>query len=190
VLRIHAYLPRKILTSDEIMITIFIFSIYCIRAKKQGKQYTKRILPPFVIPECNISFTNVLAYLSRYPDGTINYDDAAYILGTYDERIIKKHIKRGREIIKKTIIKSLTLITTFLGYTSIRKRKPGKDLFNYLEELTDEIHLGRIRMGIKALHKPEKKLYLHMVYWFKKSRNPIICTLNRVFINLHFYDTS
>lgn len=172
------------------MVTITIFSIYCIRAKKQGKQYTKRILPPFVIPECNISFTQVLIYMCTYPDGTINYDIAGHILGTYEQRTIKKHIKRGWEIVNKTIIESLTLITTCLGFASIPEKKPGKDLLVYLEEVTDEVHQGYIRMGKKNLHKSQKNLYLHMVYWFEKSRNPIICTLNRVFLNLHFYDTS
>ena len=54
--------------------------------KKLGKQYTKRILSPFVIPECNISFANVVKYMSTYPDGTINYDKAGYILGTYEQQ--------------------------------------------------------------------------------------------------------
>lgn len=172
------------------MVTITIFSIYCIRAKKQGKQYTKRILPPFVIPECNISFAHVLKYMSTYPDGTINYDEAGHILGTYEQRTIKKHMKRGLIIVNKTIIESLTLIATCLGFTSIPEKKPGKDLLAYLDEVIDEVHQGCIRMGKKILHKPQKNLYLHMVYWFEKSRNPIICTLNRVFLNLHFYDTS
>jgi hypothetical protein len=172
------------------MVTITIFSIYCIRAKKQGKQYTKRILPPFVIPECNICFIHVLKYISTYPDGTINYDIAGHILGTYEPRTIRKHIKRGFEIVNKTIIESLAFIATCLGFTSIPEKKPGKDLLVYLSEITDEVHQGYIRMGKKILHKPEKDLYLHMVYWFEKSRNPIICTLNRVFLNLHFYDTS
>lgn len=188
-LRIHAYLSRKIL-HDEIMITITIFSIYCIRAKKQGKQYTKRILPPFVIPECNISFENVLKYMRRYSDGSINYDEAGYILGTYEQRTIKKHIERGWEIVNKTIIENLTIITQYLGFVSIPEKRPGKDLLVYLEEVIDEVHQGYIRMGKDILHKSKKNTYLHMVYWFEKSRNPIICTLNRVFVNLHFYDTS
>lgn len=172
------------------MVVITIFSIYCIRAKKQGKQYTKRILPLFVIPECNISFENILKYISTYPNGTINYDEAGHILGTYEQRTINKHIKRGWKIVNKTIIESLTLITTCLGITSIPEKKPGKDLLVYLEEVIDEVHQGCIRMGKRILQKPQKNLYLHMVYWFEKSRNPIICTLNHVFLNLHFNDTS
>ena len=189
-LRIHVYLPRFILDRDEHYVEITIFAIYCVRAKKQGKQYTKRILPPFVIPECNISFTNVLTYIHTHPDGTVNYDDAAHILGTYDERTIKKHIKLGWKIIQKTIIQSLEFLAIRPSYTSIPEKKPGQNLLEYLETLTDEIHHGHIRMGKTFVSKSEKIIYLHMVYWYKKSRNHIVCTLDHVFINLHFYDTS
>ena len=58
--RIHAVLMRKIRNRDFENVEIGVFSIVCGRAKEQGKQYTKRILPPFVIPECNITLENVL----------------------------------------------------------------------------------------------------------------------------------
>ena len=189
-LRIHAYLPRLIRGNDEQNITITIFSIYCLRAKKQGRQYTIRILPPFVIPECNISFTNVLAYIIRYQNSTINYDEAAYILGTYDERTIKKHIQRAWEIIRKTIFKCLLFMSTLPGFMNLPAKKPQENLLDYVEKLTDEIHNGHIRMGMSPLLKPAKDIYIHTVYWFEKSRNPIRCTLSRVFPGLHFYDTS
>jgi hypothetical protein len=153
-------------------------------------QYTKRILPPFVIPECNISFARVLAYIIKYPDGTINYDDASHILGTYDKRTIKKHIQRAWKIIRKTISKLLSFMSNFPGIMILLAKKPQDNLLEYLEKLTNEIHDGHIRMGKSPLYKPSKMIYIHTVYWFEKSRNPIICTLNRVFPALHFYDTS
>lgn len=128
--------------------------------------------------------------MRKYPDGSINYNEAGYILGTYEQRTIKKHIERGWKIVNKTIIENLTVITQWLGFTEVPEKKPGKDILVYLEKVMDEVHQGCIRMGKKILRKPEKDLYLHMVYWFEKSRNPIICTLNCVFLNLHFYDTS
>jgi hypothetical protein len=153
-------------------------------------QYTKRILPPFVIPECNISFARVLAYITKYPDGTINYDDAAHILGTYNKRTIKKHIQRAWKIIRETISILLPFISNFLGLMVIPVKKPEGNFLKYLEKLTNEIHNGYIRMGKSPLYKPGKKIYIHTVYWFEKSRNTIRCTLNRVFPSLLFYDTS
>lgn len=189
-LRIHAHFPRVIRGDDEQSFNITIFSIYCIRAKKQRGQYTKRILPPFVIPECNISFAKVLAYITKYPDGTINYDDAAHILGTYDKRTIKKHILRAWEIIRKTISKNILYISNLPGFMILPAKKPQENLLDYLEKLTNEIHNGHIRMGLVPIFKPNKKIYIHTLYWFEKSRTPIRCTLNHVFQGLHYYDTS
>jgi hypothetical protein len=143
-----------------------------------------------VIPECNISFARVPAYITKYPDGTINYDDAAHILGTYDKRTIKKHIQRAWKIIQETISILLPFILTFPGFMILPAKKPQENLLDYLEKLTNEIHNGHIRMGKSPLTTPGKEIYIHTVYWFEKSRNPIRCTLNRVFPNLLFYDTS
>jgi hypothetical protein len=148
------------------------------------------MLPPFVIPECNISFTKVLAYITKYPDGTINYDDAAHILGTYDKRTIKKHIQRTWKIIRKTISKLLPFMSNFPGLIILPVKKPQENLLDYLEKLTNEILDGHIRMGKTPQYKPGKKIYIHTVYWSEKSRTPIRCTLDRVFPALPFYDTS
>ena len=153
-------------------------------------QYTKRILPPFVIPECNISFARVLAYITKYPDGTVNYDDAAHLLGTYDIRTINKHIQRAWKIIRKTISKLLPFILTFPGFMNLPAKKPKENLLDYLEKLVNEIHNGHIRMGLIPVFKSNKKIYIHTLYWFEKSRIPLRCTLNRVFPGLHYYDTS
>ena len=143
-----------------------------------------------MIPECNISFARVLAYITKYPDEPINYDDAAYILGTYDKRTIKKHIQRAWKIIRKTISNLLWFMSNFPGIMILPAKKPQENLLDYLAKLTNEIHDGHIRMGKSPLYKPGKKIYIHTVYWVEKSRTPIKSTLNRVFPALHFYDTS
>jgi hypothetical protein len=143
-----------------------------------------------VIPECNISFASVLAYITKYLDEPINYDDAAHILGTYDKRTIKKHIQRAWKIIRKTITKLLPFMSNFPGLIILPVKKPQENLLEYLEKLINEIHNGHIRMGKSPLYKPGKKIYIHTVYRFEKSRTPIRCTLDRVFPALPFYDTS
>jgi hypothetical protein len=129
-------------------------------------------------------------YINRYPDGIINYDNAAHILGTYDERTIKKHIQRAWEIIRKTINKILLYMSDLPGFMSLPVKKPQENLLDYLEKLTNEIHNGHIRMGLISIFKPDKKIYIHTLCWFDKSKNHITCTLNRVFQGLLFYNTS
>jgi hypothetical protein len=129
-------------------------------------------------------------YINKYPDGIINYDNAAHILGTYDERTIKKHIQRAWEIIRKTTTKILVYMSDLPSFMSLPVKKPQEKLLDYLEKLVNEIHDGHIRMGFIPIVKSNKKIYIHTLYWFEKSRIPIRCTLNRVFPGLHYYDTS
>ena len=98
--RVHAVLVRKIRTEEERNTEILIVSIYCERAREAGRQYTKRILPVFVIPGCNITLENVLLYLRRHTEGEqIDYEEAAYLLGSYDNRTIRRHVEAARLMI-------------------------------------------------------------------------------------------
>lgn len=188
-MRIHLYISRKIRIGEEFNIEITIFSIYCTRARKQGKQYTKRILPAFVTPECNICFANVLEYIRLHPDGSIDYDAASHILGTYDERTIKKHVKHGWKMIHATAGNLMAILSSMAGYAYLPEKNPGETLIEYLTRLISEMQQACIRMGELPAGK-KSDIYIHTVYWFEKSRNPVACTLNRVLRNLHFYDTS
>lgn len=108
--RVHAVLVRKIRTEEEENTEILIVSIYCRRARESGRQYTKRILPVFVIPGCNITLENVLLYLRRHAEGEkIDYEEASYLLGSYDNRTIRRHVEAARLMIAE-----------------VRRRAPGR----------------------------------------------------------------
>lgn len=93
-LRIHVVVARKIRTEEERNTAVLIAAIYCGRARRRGGQYTKRMLPSFVIPRCTITLENVLRYVLGHPEeGAIDYDEASYLLGSYDNRTIRKHIR-------------------------------------------------------------------------------------------------
>ena len=82
-LYIHGYVGRLIRDNSTYEnVEIVICVIICPTAKREGKQYTKRLVPPFVIPECNISLENVFAMYRAMPDGRIDYDRASELLGT------------------------------------------------------------------------------------------------------------
>ena len=82
-LRIHGYVGRLVRShetweNEEILILVII----CRRAKAKGLQYTKRMLPPFVIPECNINLEQVTLMYRTTAEGRIDYGTAAELLGT------------------------------------------------------------------------------------------------------------
>lgn len=188
-IRIHMYFYRKIRIGEHNN-EIKSFSIYCENAKQEGKQYTKRMLPFFVTPECNITFSSVIEYISLFPDGTIDYNQACYILGTYDNRTIRKHIAFGWKIIKMTVCIQLEILSSFPGFSFFRLKKPEENYWDYLNNLTQTIKQGNIRIGNIMGSESQLNLYLHIVLWFKKSRNILSAPLNHVLNKLPYYDTS
>lgn len=103
-LRIHARLGRKIRTDEEQNTEILIVSVYCGQARKEGRQYTKRILPVFVIPRCTITLENVLRYVSKHSEHEdIDYDEASYLLGSYDPRTIRRHIQSSWQMLREAL---------------------------------------------------------------------------------------
>lgn len=112
-LRIHALHVRKIRSGEEKNSRILIVSIYCVRARRDGTQYTRRILPPFVIRGCLITLENVLRYVSGHcGQERIDYQEASYLLGTYDNRTIAKHINTARAMIRQASVEVLRRLSS------------------------------------------------------------------------------
>lgn len=125
-LRIHALHGRKIRSGEEENSEILIVSIYCARARRNGTQYTRRILPPFVICGCLITLENVLRYVSRHGgQERIDYQEASYLLGTYDNRTIAKHINTARAMIRQASLEVLRQLSS-LGMSG--REAPEADL--------------------------------------------------------------
>jgi hypothetical protein len=73
---------------------IRIICIICGRAREQGKQYTKRILPGFLKPYCRVRLDLSLEYYStNYThSGTYDLEDACNFLGCIDIRTARRHL--------------------------------------------------------------------------------------------------
>lgn len=189
-LRVHDILIRKIRTDEEENTEISIISIYCIRAKEKGLQYTKRILPPFVIPECNIILEYVLKYIALYPDISIDYEQAGFILGTYDNRTISRHIELARKMIADTNLHLCELFSSLSSYARLPEEKTGEGEYAYLSLLVNEANRAAIRIRGSGADEIKDIVYVHIEYVFGKSRSPPKTALNRVMRTFLFYDTS
>ena len=196
-MRIHAYLVRKIWKSDTRKNEqIIILAIFCPTAKKRGDQYTKRILPAFVTPECNIMLSNVMEYVAQCPQERINYAKAEIILGVEDPRTIRRHILRGRQIMDETNLELTQVLSGLPSFTGLPEQKPGVGWHESLAATIDEIESAGTRMH-GADRQPVPAIgYVHVVYAFDRARNPVKASanssktpLNRVLSNLAFYDT-
>jgi len=189
--RIHAYFIRKIRNPDSWENEeITIFAIFCKIAKQKGDQYTKRILPPFVTPECNIVLEYTLVYIAEYPQERINYAKAELILGAKDLRTVGKHILEGRKVIEKTTIELTQMLSELPGFGRLPEQKPGTGEYEGLVATVDELGSAVRRMDGAGGTEVPVIGYLHSTYVYHRARNPLKTPLSRALANLPFFDTS
>jgi hypothetical protein len=195
---IHACPDRIIFNSDNGQNeNIKILVILCEVAKQRGDQYTKRMLPAFVIPECNVMLSNVMKYIKQCPQERINYAKAEIILGIGDHRTIRKHILLGRQIMEETNRELTQVLSGLASFTRLPEQKPGAGRHERLAATVDEIESAITRMhGAGRVEVPAIG-YVHVVYMFHRARNPVKVSenftnkpLGHVLSNLAFTDTS
>lgn len=190
-LYIHYYVGRLIRDPDtEENVEIVICVIICSIAKSEGRQYTKRMLPPFVTPECNITLEHTVRMITAMPEGRIDYDYAGTFLGTSCNRTIQHHY---RMIVEYAEI-AVTLLSGYLARTAPFIEQPGQPpnerLFALFFTLIPAVHEAQIlRSGVN--HDPAPALaYLHPVYVHEKSRRPQKNLLNPAWDIHVYFDTS
>ena len=143
-----------------------------------------------MIPECNITLESVWSYISLYPDGSIDYEEAWFILGTLDDRTIGKHILLGWGMIEKANLSLTESFSTLSGYAQVPELRAGESAYTYLNLLVEEANRVAVRMGVSEYGPTPTECYVHVVYVFVKCRNSLKTILNRVFFALLFFDTS
>jgi hypothetical protein len=190
-LRIHALLWRKVRSPEEgENVEITIISIVCVRAKEAGKQYSKRILPPFVIPYCQIGREGVLAYLGRFPDGRIVYRIGNELLGARDIRTIRHHIAMGLATIAAAGLELARLLSGLPAHASLPepqiKQSPGQ----YLEELSQQMARAARRAGGSRGPEIPPIVYAHLLSVVDRSPGPVVTPLSRVLKAAVFHDSS
>jgi hypothetical protein len=182
---------RKIRSPEEASNTdIIIIAIICRKAKRLGKQYTKRILPPFVIPYCVISREAVVEYLCRFPDGTLHSQVASEMLGTVDTRTMHRHL----DVVLIEIKFATLLITRFLSeisnLASVPDRRGDEPEWQYLGKTAEEMSRAsvKVRPGTSVMLDP--LVYVHAVSVYRRAKNPTIPPLSLVLRAVVFHDTS
>jgi len=143
-----------------------------------------------VIPECNITLASVWHYIVLYPDSSIHYEEAGFILGSYEDRTIRKHILLGWRMIEKANLSLTEVLSSLSGYAQVPELKAGSSAYAYLSLLVEEADRAGERMGETRDKPPAAVVYVHVVYVFEKPRTPVKTALNRVFHALLIFDTS
>ncbi len=138
-----------------------------------------------------------MKYIALYPDDLIDYEEAGFILGTYDNRTIHRHIELARKMIADTNLHLCEVFSLLSSYAHLPEEKTGEGEYAYLTLLVNEANRAAIRIRGSSADEIKGIVYVHIEYVFGKSRDPpskskpsAKTSLNRVMRNLLFYDTS
>jgi hypothetical protein len=190
--RIHQYHTRLVRSEiTEVNIQIIIFSIYCPYAKAAGKQYTKRILPYFVTPECNICLVNAIEfYKISHRAGKIAYELSAGILGTVNLKTIKWHYAMAVNYIRATVLELVLFLATIPNLVTLEEPKPsGDNDLDLISNYTRLINQAAEKVG-RGPHIKQIRI-VHRTYILQKTRKPgLQIPMNLVVACTFFNDTS
>ena len=163
---------------------MLIVSLICEEAKQQHKQYTKRILPWFVIPECNIRLDLVLDLLKleQAPRGgrALAYAQADAVIGSASERTAARHLQWARRLVADTLLEASELVVELAPFTPLPGVHVGAgslaELRRYLAALTAASRRADGGGGAAL----EVIGCIHLRYVVVRARNPVAIPLNQV----------
>jgi hypothetical protein len=188
--KVHEYFDRKVRSNKtKENEKILIFSIICEIAKANGWQYTKRILPEFVIPGCNIILDNVLRMYKRYSGSIVDYEDASEILGCWDNRTVKKHLLEIHRIIDKANEELAQTLSSVPQLVPLPEIKPDIKNFEILEVQIDFLNQASEKLRGKIFAPIISIAIIHKTYFEERLQNPIK-PMDSVIFPIYFNDTS
>jgi len=144
---------------------------YCRRAKALGRQYTRRLLPGFLIPFARMRLDNVIdAGRERERGNTV--EECCRIIGCIDLRTARVHLKRLEEaakIVARTLAENQA--ASIHLHQSDYSLSPLTTL-GRLEKLLDRKKEGQLRSGDGLCRPPGLRSLLQAELWKKKQKVP------------------
>lgn len=170
-LDIHSYVPRSYRDperGEDVWIEIPVFS--CAKAKSKGLQYTKRLLPDFLIPYARMRLDKVVE-AGRDKEGGSSLEKCCRILGCLDLRTARMHLKR-LEVVVKTVALALAekqAAAVHLHEHNTHHLRPQTPL-DRLDELYRQEEQAKLRSGGERGQPGGLKWLLQAELW-KSERN-------------------
>lgn len=188
--QIHAYCKRLVRCPDGRNHEFLIVVIICEWARRAGTPYTKRILPPFVIPECNIRLDLVLRLREQHPTDRSARDNACALIGSACERTIARHLQGAEDNIAATLLAVNELVAELTPFGALPAVHVG------------EAGLTQLRRSVAALEAARSAApgatgaaftvlgCVHLRYLFERARRPLAIPSNQVLRGGCWFDTS
>lgn len=159
-------------TGENIAIVIPV--IRCSLAQEQGKQYTKRLLPAFLIPRCVIRLDHVLE-AAELPAEEQTAERACEILGCIDPRTARRRVAAVKEAINHVTLEfsHRRASTPELGDVPVStpdSSAPDVLWLHYLAELSAQERAGSAAPPLASLES-----FLQAALWKIAQKKPSSC---------------
>ena len=100
--------------------------IRCPEAREKGGQYTKRLLPDFLIPYSSIRLDRVLeAERKRREDGA-GLEECSFIMGCLEARTVRTHLRRLDESVSAVALQLSEELAHAPQYSQLPEPDPGQ----------------------------------------------------------------
>ena len=187
---IHCYCKRLVRCTDGRNHQHPIVAIICERAHRAGTQYTKRILPLFVIPECNIRLDLVLQLRKQHPTDHSARGNAYAVIGSACERTIARHLQGAEQNIAATLLEVNEWVAELVPFTALPPVRVGEDALAQLRRSVAALEAAR-QAALTAIGVAFTVIgCVHLAYVVERARGPPTISLSRVFRGGCWFDTS
>ena len=131
-----------------------------------------------------------MAYLQRYPDGTMKHEIGCQMLGTVDPRTVLRHIRMTMQRIREAGLLLNTFLSQMPSYAQIPAHRIGQTPMESLEESGDEVHRATVRLQGGSTAKIPVLVYVYAVGVLQKTAPLLAIPLTLVLRAWVFDDTS
>ncbi len=115
----------------------------CKRAKKLGKQYTRRLLPDFLLPYRVIRSDKTLEAQQEDPG---ELEKVCSILGCIDFRTARKYLERGEKTIKRASLAITEHLSRFSSKIFTTHFSPEEDFISCFHSLVARYNVLQIHL--------------------------------------------
>lgn len=143
----------------------------CKNAKKVGKQYTKRLLPDFLIPYSRIRLDAALAAYQMRIEGA-SIEACSLAMGCIDLRTVRKHFSRLEQVVTQTSLTIAQQLSHLTQYVSFSQHQPAIEPMAKLSQLYKSATQAALASGFNIL---SFRNILQAHWWNLVGKFPISC---------------
>lgn len=170
--RIHGYVSRSYRVRERLENTrIVIPVIICSRARDQEKQYTKRLLPDFLVPRSVIRLDHLMEAGALAPEERSS-DRICEILGCIDSRTARRRLSDLNDAIRRASLRLACRRSTSPELGALPTSTPDTSRMVRLLVLYQAEEDAQYRAGSDAATLPSPAAILQAVMWQHSGKRP------------------